>query len=242
MVKYSFIGKCLLIEENGRKILAIGDLHLGQEESMNKTGVFVTRGMFEEMIIELDKVFARVGGNKEIDEIVLLGDVKHDFETILRQEWSDVTKLFDYLGERARKIVIVKGNHDTIIEPIASRWGISVVNYYIADSVALLHGNRDFKEIWSKKIKMLVVGHGHPAVKLRDAGEVRAEKYKCFLVGKFGGREIIIVPSFSEVSVGSDPKDGGIKLAWELDYDKFDVWVVGSELDALDFGRLGKIK
>lgn len=242
MVKYNFIGKCLFIESGGKKILAIGDLHLGQEEAMNKTGVFVTRGMFGEMIAELDKVFSEIGGNKEIDEVVLLGDVKHDFGTILRQEWSDVSGLFDYLGERAKKIVIVKGNHDTIIEPIASERRIKVVDYYVSGEMAFLHGDRDFKEIWDKKIKMWVVGHGHPAVKLRDAGEVRVEKYKCFLVGKFRGKEIVIVPSFSEVSVGSDPRDEGIKLAWEFDYDRFDVFVVGEDLKALSFGRLGKLK
>ena len=45
----SYVGKGLLIEE-GEKILVIGDLHLGYEEMPNKSGVFVTRQMFEDMI------------------------------------------------------------------------------------------------------------------------------------------------------------------------------------------------
>lgn len=238
----NFLGKCLLAEEKGKKILVIGDLHLGQEEVMNRTGVFVTRSMFGEMIRELNKVFSKIGGNKEIDEVVLLGDVKHDFGVILKQEWKDVSGLFDYLEERAKKIIIVKGNHDGIIEPLSRERGISVVDYYIINGIAFLHGDKNFKEIFDKKVKMWIIGHGHPAIKLRDKEGVKVEKYKCFLIGKFKGKEIVIVPSFSEVSIGSDARDRGIKLAWKFDYDKFEVYIVGNGLEVLNFGRLGKMR
>ena len=49
-MEISYIGKCLLISEKGKKILIIGDLHLGYEEVLNQGGVFVTRKMFDEMI------------------------------------------------------------------------------------------------------------------------------------------------------------------------------------------------
>lgn len=37
-MKIEYIGKCLLINVDGKKILAVGDLHLGYEESLNLGG------------------------------------------------------------------------------------------------------------------------------------------------------------------------------------------------------------
>ena len=85
------MGKCLLIENkhNGKskKIVVVGDLHLGFEEALNRTGVFVSREMFNDIIKYLDGIFEVMG---RVDEIVLLGDVKHVFGQVLKQEWNDV--------------------------------------------------------------------------------------------------------------------------------------------------------
>lgn len=232
-----FIGKCLLVEADEKKILAVGDLHLGYEEHLNRTGVFVSRKMFEEMLSEIDEVFRKVG---QVDEVVLLGDVKHDFGSIMRQEWSDVLGLFDYLGDKCRQIVAIKGNHDKIIEPIARQRDVEVKDFYIVGEVCFLHGDRKFEEANDKRIKTLVMGHGHPAVKISDG--VKAEKYKCFLRGKFKWQEVVVVPSFSEHSGGSDPRENGLGLAWEFDFEKFDVIVVPEKgLEVLDFGGLAGI-
>ena len=49
-----FIGKTLLVESGGKKILVIGDLHLGYVESLNRVGVLVSRMMFKDMIDYFD--------------------------------------------------------------------------------------------------------------------------------------------------------------------------------------------
>ena len=96
----NYIGKCLLIENNeGKKSLVIGDLHIGYEESLNERGVFISRRMFDEGIDYLNRVFAKVGGRR-IDRIIILGDVKHEFGRILRQEWKEVLELIDYFREK----------------------------------------------------------------------------------------------------------------------------------------------
>jgi len=238
MNKLEYIGKCLLVNEKEKKILVVGDLHLGFEESLNESGIFIGRKMFGEMIGDFDKVFDAVG--ERIDEIVLLGDVKHEFGRVLRQEWNDVLGLFDYLKGKCERIVLVKGNHDKIIEPIARERKIEVVDYYVVGKYCFLHGDRDFDEIWDNRIKAFVVGHVHPAVNLKDG--VKVEKYKCFLVGKFKRKEIIAVPSFIEYYEGSDPREKKNRLVWGVNLEKFDVKIVGEkDLGVLDFGKMDRL-
>ncbi len=242
MNKIEYIGKCFWLNVEGKKLLVVGDLHLGYEEVLNQSGVFVTREMFKEMISYFDRVFDKVG---EVDYVVLLGDVKHDFGRILRQEWNDVLGLLDYLeGKIGKKgeIVIVKGNHDSILELIVrERERVKMVDYFRIGECCFAHGNRDFKEMMNKKIKYWILGHGHPAIKLSDG--VKVEKYKCFLVGKFKGKGVVIVPSFFDYSEGSDPRENDLGMAWNFDYDKFEVKIVDAlDLKVLDFGRLDKLK
>jgi hypothetical protein len=236
--KLKYVGKCLLLDSGKEKILVVGDLHLGFEEMLNKSGVLVSRQMFEEMISDLNNVFGEVG---RVDKVVLLGDVKHDFGGILKQEWSDVNALLNYLESMAGEVVVVKGNHDNILEPILKKRKMRLWNCYIWREFAFLHGDKDFRKIWDKKIKYLIIGHGHPAVKLREKKGTKVEKYKCFLIGKFRGKEMIILPSFIDYYAGSDPREGDVILAWDVNFKNFNVKIVPvgpGELNALDFGKL----
>jgi len=234
-----YVGKTLLVKGDGKRILAVGDLHLGFEEALNRSGVFVSRKMFEEMIEYLDRVFEKI---ENVDEVVLLGDVKHVFGGVLGQEWKDVSGLLDYLNKKSKRVVIVKGNHDKIIEPIARKKDIEVKDYHIVGDVCFLHGDRDFVENYGKKIKTWVVGHGHPAVKISEPGGAKIEKFKCFLVGKFKGKSVVVVPSFFDYNVGSDPRENELGFVWDFNFDNFEVKVVQDEtLDILSFGKLKKL-
>ncbi len=234
--KIEYIGKCLLIEENRRKILVVGDLHLGYEEILNKTGVFVSRKIFEEIIKELDEVFLKIG---QIDEVILLGDVKDDFGSIMKQEWKQVGDLVEYLGKKSERVIVVKGNHDKIIEPLLKNKGVELKDYYVFEDFCFLHGDRDFPEIYDKNIKYWIIGHGHPAVKLSD--NTKVEKFKCYLEGDYKKKKIIIVPSFFEGNLGSDPRENDLGFVWKFNLDKFNVKIIGKNLEVLDFGKLGKL-
>jgi putative SbcD/Mre11-related phosphoesterase len=249
MVKIRYIGKCLLIEtgekeEKGRKrTLVIGDLHLGYEEALNRTGVFVSRGMFEDLMSYLEKIFAEIG---KVDEVVLLGDVKHDFGSILKQERNDSIKLINWLLERAKRVTIVKGNHDSILEPVLrGKDRVELLEYYFNDDVCFIHGDKDYDKIWEGKIKAVVMGHVHPAIRLNDG--VKSEKYKCFLAGKIKKglkkKELIIVPSFSEHGGDLDVLNKDIELPWSLDLNKLEIKIVQEEnLEVLNFGKLSKLR
>jgi len=251
--KFQFIGKSLYFPE--RKMLVLADLHIGYEEYLTSQGVFLPRMQFKEMIEELERIFLEIGRinkenkrkdekinkdrereDKKIEEIVVVGDLKHEFGTISSQEWREVKNVLDFFKKKAKKVVLVKGNHDNILEPIASRKELKIKEFYIKDEICFLHGNKMFNECLGKKIKMLVIGHRHPAVMLAD--KYKREKYKCFLVGKWKNKEVIILPSFFPFIEGSDIVEDGCNKLFvdEKSLKGFDVWVVGDKV--YRFGKL----
>ena len=50
------------------------------------------------------------------------------------------------------------------------------------------------------------------------------------------------MPSFIEANIGTDPRDSDLGLAWPLNFSRFDVKVIGENMEILDFGELGKLK
>jgi hypothetical protein len=237
MEKIKFVGKCLVVEEAGEKILVIGDLHLGYEESLNSRGVFVSRTMFAEGVTYLESVFRDVGS---VNFVVLLGDIKHEFGKITNQERADVLRLLDFLSGKCKEIILIRGNHDKTLQFIVKNKEIEVRDYFVFGKYCFLHGDKDFEEIYDKKIKFWIVGHAHPAVRITDG--IKQEKYRCFLVGKYKWKNVIILPSFFGYSLGSDPRENKLGLVWALDFEKFNVEVVSErDLEVLDFGILKKL-
>ncbi len=241
-MKIKFLNKAILIKIGKKRIFVLGDLHIGYEESLNKKGVLVPRQQFKQMATELKNIFLEIG---KVDEIVILGDLKHEFGEISQQEWHETLAILDSfeknLGKNG-KIVLVKGNHDTVLEPIAKRKKIEIKEFYVLDGICFLHGSRIFPEALDKKIKMLVLGHRHPAVTLSN--KYKKEKYKCFLIGKWKRKRIIILPSFLPLIMGSDViNTGGNRMfISERDLKKFfEVQVVNENGEIYDFGKLKKL-
>ena len=235
---HEFIGKSLLITEGKIKILAVADLHLGYDQALRESGVFVPGGgAFGQTMCDLKEIFDRV---ERVDIVVLLGDVKHVFGTILPDERREILNLFDYLLERSKEVVVIKGNHDTILEPVAHEGGVKIKDYWVWEGYCFLHGDKAFEIIYENEIKTWVIGHAHPAIGLRE--KAKREIYKCFLEGKYKGKKILIVPSFFNGFVGVDICENELKLAWRFDVVKFKVYIVGTKLDVFSFGRVEEIK
>jgi len=230
-----FIGKSLLIEENGERVLVVSDLHLGYGESLRESGVFVPENIHAGMMKDFKEIFERVG---RVDKIIILGDVKHEIGRILGDEWKEVRNLFGMLEEHCEEIVVIKGNHDALLGAMLKN-RVELKEFYLWKDCAFLHGNKDYLEIYDKKIKNWFMGHIHPALNLREG--VKEEKYKCFLDGKFKGRRVVVLPSFFSAAEGSDPRETRQETAWELNFERFNVWVVGDKLEVLDFGLLKDI-
>jgi len=236
MKNIKFLNNCLLIKD----ILVIGDLHLGY-------GGF---GIINDVMEKLEVVFLNLMRKGiKVKKVILLGDVKHDFQSINNNEWRDVLQLLDYLIKKVGRnnIIVIKGNHDNIIGSILRKRDIKLRDCYkikikeTCRNIWFLHGNKVFGQVFkqgldrqvkggSKQIvqqmreskqtirqmfrqtdkhkykkDILILGHLHPAITLKD--KYKKEKYKCFLYGNWKGFNVYILPSFSFVSIGYDLRE-----------------------------------
>ena len=112
--------------------LVIADIHIGYEEALNKQGVLVPRLQFGEMVKRMESIFNKLK-NKKIEKIVVNGDLKHEFGTISEQEWRNTLKFLDLLAKHCDEIILIKGNHDTILGPIAKKRNVKVLDYYLTN-------------------------------------------------------------------------------------------------------------
>ena len=177
------------------KTLIISDLHIGLEESLNKRGVLIPRFQFEDFLNKLKLIFNKV----KVDRVILNGDLKHEFGEISQQEQKNILRLFDFLNDK--EVIIIKGNHDPILFPIAEKRNMKLVESYNLDDITILHGDKILVNLG----KILIIGHEHPAILLKKG--IRTEKYSCFLKGKWKNKTLIVIPSFNLLTHGTDVLD-----------------------------------
>jgi len=223
-------GKALWL--NKSKTLVIADLHIGYEEALNKQGVLVPRMMFGEMKKELEELL-----RLKPKIIVVNGDLKHEFGEISKQEWFETLDILDILMKKS-EVVLIRGNHDTILGPIAKKKGLKIKDYHVIDDIAIMHGNKIIENKEIDKCKVIIIGHEHPAISIREG--VKSEIYKCFLKGKWKSKILMVMPSFFSVFEGSDVRKEKLLSPYLSNIRNFDVYVVGDE--AYDFGKLRNIK
>lgn len=231
------------------RTLVLADLHIGFEEALAKQGVLVPRFQYKDMIDRLEQIFAKVSPKT----VVLNGDLKHEFGPITRQEWKETMRLFDYLSRKCDKIVVVKGNHDPNIGPIVRKKPAELVKeLVIGDTVSeangarrgagrvgdilIAHGDAHPKA----KAKVVLMGHEHPAVSLREKG--RVERFKCFIKGKYKKSTLIVQPSFNPCVEGTDVTKEKTLSPLLTDIGGFEVFVVDdTRKKTLYFGRVADL-
>lgn len=216
--------------------LIFSDFHLGFEESLNRQGVLVPRMHYKDIITRLDLIFSELKTQKKnVNTIVITGDLKHDFGKIQRQEWKDILNLVDYFLKHAPKLVLIKGNHDSILQPVANKKGIKLVPNHRVDDILVIHGDVLPKDLAG--VKTIIMGHEHPAIGLRAKG--RVERYKCYLVGTFKRRTLIVQPSFNLLIEGSDVLEEHFLSPLLTNVSSFQTFVVDErDKNILAFGKV----
>ena len=217
------------------KILVFTDTHLGYEEALNKKGVLIPKFHFKDLMKKLEKILKKTNPKK----IILLGDMKHEFGKISDDEWRDAKKLIDFLKKNSDELILIKGNHDKIIEPIAKKFGLEVKTKYLSKNSFFCHGDFIPEELKSKDylkdIENIFIGHEHPAITLNDG--VRTEKFKCFLKGTWENKNLIVLPSFNLLTTGTDVLTGKLLSPFlKQDLKPFEAYVVSEKI--YNFGKL----
>ncbi len=212
------------------KALVMADFHIGMEESMIEDGIFIPKFQFPILCKKVENLLKK----KRPKIVIINGDLKHEFGTISQQEWKEVLKILEIIQNNVEKVLLVKGNHDTILGPIAEKRNIEIVDYCLIGENLILHGHKEFKI--KENYKRLIIAHEHPAVSLREGS--KTEVFKCFLKGKYKGRELIVMPSFNFVTVGSDiMKEEILSPYLKKDLEDFYVYVV-DQGKVYEFGKL----
>lgn len=243
--------------------LVISDVHIGYEEALNKQGVLVPRTQFDEMAKRMKSIIDSLK-NEKIKRIVVNGDLKHEFGSISEQEWRNTLKFIDLLSKHCDEVILLKGNHDSILGPIARKRNVKVLDYLIiepsaekpnskkssvfknplkkfkkTDRILITHGNKIPSKDVLKGVETIIIGHEHPAISLRDGP--RIESYKCFLKGKYKGKNLIVQPSFNSMIEGTDVLMGRILSPFlKQNLDNFEVYVVEDKV--YGFGKLKNLR
>ncbi|MGM5482868.1 MAG: metallophosphoesterase [Nanobdellota archaeon] len=217
---------CLYIKKYDT--LVFSDVHMGYEEALNKQGIFLPREQFNLTIKRLDENI------KNHKRIIINGDIKHEFGQISETEWRHTLRLIDFLAKKCTELILIKGNHDTILGPIAQRRNIKVFDSFKLGNILFTHGHKLAQE----SAETIVIGHEHPAVTLVD--HPRSEKFKCFLKGKWQEKELIVLPSFNLINEGTDILKEKTLSPYLKDIDEFEVSIIGKKV--LDFGAVKDLK
>ncbi|HLC98670.1 MAG TPA: metallophosphoesterase [Candidatus Nanoarchaeia archaeon] len=232
------ISKGIEIVDLGLKIgktLIIADIHIGFEEALNKQGIMIPRFQFDDVVKRIGRILRQA----KPETVVVNGDIKHEFGRISDQEWRETLKIIDLLLEKSKKVVLIRGNHDTILGPIAKKRNIEVLDRLEIDDgrILIVHGHKEVE--LPKVTKTIIIAHEHPAVSLREGP--RTEVFKCFLKGKYKGRELIVIPSFNLVTEGTDIlKEELLSPFLHQNLDDFEVFIVSDM--AYAFGKLKNLR
>ena len=232
---------CLYLEKS--RALVVADLHLGYEEMLNKQGIMIPRANYDEIKKRIERAFSELKAKrKKIEVIIVNGDFKHEFGAPSQQEWKEVLDMLEFLQAHCGEIILIKGNHDNILGPIARWKGIKIVDEFFAEheKALIFHGDKAIDETSEnyKNAETLIIAHEHCAVTLREGA--KAEKYRCFLKGNYDGKILIAQPAISAIAEGSDvSKQIPLSPYLQSDLSEFEVFIVEDKV--YYFGRLKNI-
>lgn len=196
---FKLLSKTIFFPKQG--ILAIGDLHLGYESMLKQHGINFSFNQLEKTKKELEIIIKKIKAIYNLRKIILLGDIKHHF-SFEKSEIFDLRNFLRFLEKFLPKkdIILIKGNHDTF-----TLKDYELKEFYIEEDLAFSHGDKTYLKLFkNKEIKTIVISHIHPAILLKDKNKIKKEKFKCFLIGKYKRKKIIIVPSFFPLIKGSE--------------------------------------
>ena len=175
-------------------LVVISDIHLGLEGSMTSKGSYVPQFQLEDIKEEIEQIKSET----EAKRILVNGDLKNQFSTSYTER-KEIEEFLEFLDQEFEEVILIKGNHDTILDNTAEKKGLELRESFKQDGILFVHGHEEVEQDFDT----LVIGHEHPALALKDEVGVK-EKIDCFLYGETGDGNIIVMPAYSKISNGSE--------------------------------------
>jgi hypothetical protein len=187
-------------------MLIVADLHLGIERSIFGNAVEIN--LFNRAKDRLLNLVDETGCN----ELVLLGDVKHDIPNMQFPERERLGRFLKEMNDRV-KVSIIMGNHDGGIREIAKGIEVHGARGVRRGDISLNHGHA-----WPSESMMeaewLILAHNHPCIELTDrlgyrsiqrvwvVGRLEAERVDKKYANFNRRMRVVIMPAFSELVGG----------------------------------------
>ena len=224
------------------KSMVVSDLHLGYESHMAKRGVFVPKVNLKKITKDMEAVASK----RDVNSVIVVGDIKNEFSNVEQDEFNELYDIIRFCREKKLGLVLVKGNHDNFIDRyrdslnLKTYTGEAIIGDYL-----FFHGDRLPKLSGKGNIKMLISGHEHPAIGIVNPIG-RTEKLRCFLIGKYKGARLIVLPAISYFATGSDinlqPQSRLLSpVLRKMDINSAHAIAIGYG-STLDFGTIAKLR
>ncbi len=182
------------------KDLLIGDLHLGLEEKMRKSGYRLMR-MHRRILAKVLDLISQTGAER----LVILGDLK---DSIGNPSDNELYQIDEFISEIGVPLVVVLGNHDGGLRQFLEERGVTVYpsSGFIDSGYYLYHGNaRPQGDLTS--VKALIACHWHPMIRLKDKnGKVYSERAWIITPTEYG-KNLIMIPAFNGLLGGATPDE-----------------------------------
>ncbi len=178
--------------------LVIADTHIGYEGEIRLKGIklpSLTKRILTRVLSLAEKTSAR--------RLLILGDLKHTVYGPRGLEWMEIPEFMRRIVNRFEWVGVVPGNHDGDLYTVLPE-GVELTDPdgVLSNGVLFTHGHKRIDIILDKKgwgnVRIVVVGHFHPAVELLDDLGYRYV-IPVWVKGLLNNTvEILLMPAFNE--------------------------------------------
>jgi hypothetical protein len=182
--------------------VVIADLHLGIERELASNGIFFPRFQYRDIKDSLLSIVSKISPK----QIIIDGDLKHRFGERTDQEFNEVVESLTLLSQDVEQVIVIRGNHDNFVKGLFTKFPKTkfVQSAYSQGDFIFTHGHEIPAGIETSGSKMIVIGHEHPAIVLRD--DVGAKvKLRALLVGSTKLKmDLVVMPAYSPLALGTE--------------------------------------
>ncbi len=219
--------------------LVVADLHIGYEGALAEEGLYVPPFQSQEIRSIIESMARETGASR----LILLGDVKHEFGDVTRQEWRETSELLGFVKDDLKmNVEVVRGNHDNYLVALLKKMGVPLRDpFLVEEGVLFFHGHKPLPvEGFAENVETIIMGHEHPAIALRDEVGARL-KIKALLEGSYMGKRVIVLPALSPLMPGTEvnvERNFLSPILREADIDSFKAYAIDLEAGVYDFGLI----